>query len=81
MNACTAQRNVCPRLDGARAAVGPYCSVRSASNPMNFSLAWVAPDRDLAVFVATSQGGEQSADACDEIATSTIKAKFEINPD
>lgn len=44
----------------------------SGSNTMWFCVAWLAPERDFAVLVATNQGGDRAAKACDEAASKLI---------
>lgn len=43
--------------------LGP-AMVHSGSNTMNFAVAWIAPEEQLAVVVATNQGGPEADGAC-----------------
>lgn len=45
----------------------------SGSNTMWYCVAWVAPERDLAILVATNQGGNVAAKAADEAVGAMIK--------
>ncbi|MBI3853995.1 MAG: beta-lactamase family protein [Verrucomicrobia bacterium] len=45
----------------------------NGSNNQNFAVVWIAPLRDFAVLVATNQGGDEGAKACDETAAALIK--------
>ena len=45
----------------------------NGSNNQNFAVVWMAPLRDFAVVVATNQGGDEAAKACDETAGALIK--------
>ena len=45
----------------------------TGSNNMNFAVVWMAPKRNFAVLVASNQGGEDVAKACDEAAWALIK--------
>lgn len=44
----------------------------AGTNTMWFCVAWLAPERDFAVLVATNQGGDRAAKACDEAASKLI---------
>jgi CubicO group peptidase (beta-lactamase class C family) len=44
----------------------------NGSNNQNFAVVWMAPLRDFAVLVATNQGGDEAAKACDETAAALI---------
>jgi len=44
----------------------------AGSNNQNFAVVWMAPQRDFAVLVATNQGGNAAAQACDETAAALI---------
>ena len=46
----------------------------AGSNTMNFAVVWMAPKRSYAVLVATNQGGEAAAKACDKAAATLIRA-------
>jgi len=45
----------------------------SGSNTMWYCVVWMAPKKDFAVLVATNQGGEEAAKACDEAASALIE--------
>jgi CubicO group peptidase (beta-lactamase class C family) len=45
----------------------------SGSNTMWYCVAWLAPDKEFAVIVATNQGGDAAAKACDEAAGALIQ--------
>jgi CubicO group peptidase (beta-lactamase class C family) len=45
----------------------------AGSNTMSFAVIWIAPIKDFAVLVATNQGGEAAAKACDDAATALIR--------
>ncbi len=45
----------------------------AGSNTMSFAVIWLAPVKDFAVLVATNQGGEAAAKACDDAATALIR--------
>jgi len=45
----------------------------AGSNTMWFAVTWVAPRRDFAVLVASNQGGDVAAKACDEAASALIR--------
>jgi CubicO group peptidase (beta-lactamase class C family) len=45
----------------------------NGSNTMWFCVTWIAPERDFAVLVATNQGGDAAAKACDEAASALIR--------
>ena len=49
----------------------------SGSNTMWFCTVWMAPEKDFAVLVATNQGGDGAAKACDEAASALIRAVLE----
>ena len=44
----------------------------AGSNNQNFAVVWMAPVRDFAVLVATNQGGDKAAEACDKAASMLI---------
>ncbi len=46
---------------------GHYVITHDGSNLRNYSTAWVAPDRDLAVLVVANQGGDDARKACHEV--------------
>jgi CubicO group peptidase (beta-lactamase class C family) len=45
----------------------------SGSNHQNFAVAWLAPLRDFAVLAATNQGGDDAAEACDQVCSRLIR--------
>jgi CubicO group peptidase (beta-lactamase class C family) len=47
----------------------------SGSNTMWFCVTWLSPSRDFAVLVATNQGGDAAAKACDEAAWALIQKR------
>ncbi|TVQ52700.1 MAG: class A beta-lactamase-related serine hydrolase [Phycisphaerales bacterium] len=49
------------------------------SNTFWYAVAWLAPERDLAVLVATNQGGGRAARACDE-ATGALLTRYVLDP-
>jgi CubicO group peptidase (beta-lactamase class C family) len=72
-----------PVADESRYAMGwivtdrPWAGGRalthSGSNTMWYCTTWFAPDRDFAVLVATNQGGDEAAKACDEACAALIQ--------
>ncbi|HLV79318.1 MAG TPA: hypothetical protein VKT32_03520, partial [Chthonomonadaceae bacterium] len=48
--------------------------MHNGSNNQNYSVVWMAPLRDFAVLVATNQGGDAAAKACDEAASALIQS-------
>ena len=56
-----------------RAWAGGKALTHSGSNTMWYCTAWLAPARDFAVLVATNQGGESAAKACNEACESLIR--------
>jgi CubicO group peptidase (beta-lactamase class C family) len=44
----------------------------SGSNRLNYSVAWMAPKRDFAVLVCTNEFADDSAQACDEVASGLV---------
>lgn len=48
----------------------------AGSNTMNFSLAWVAPLRDVAILVCTNIGGDNAMKAVNEIIGPMLKSHF-----
>lgn len=52
---------------GGRAAL-----THAGSNTLNYCVAWLAPARRFAVLVATNQGGDEAARACDETSGALI---------
>lgn len=49
----------------------------AGSNTMNFAVVWMAPLRDFAVLAVTNQGGDEAAQACDEVAAALIGLHLE----
>jgi CubicO group peptidase (beta-lactamase class C family) len=45
----------------------------SGSNTMWFVVAWVAPEKDMAVLVATNAAGDKAAKACDDVAGAMVR--------
>ena len=45
----------------------------AGSNTMWYCVAWLAPERDFAVLVASNQGGDVAQKACDEAASALIR--------
>jgi hypothetical protein len=45
----------------------------AGSNTMWFCVAWLAPERDFAVLIATNQGGSEAEKGADEAAGAVIK--------
>jgi CubicO group peptidase (beta-lactamase class C family) len=45
----------------------------AGSNTMWYCVAWIAPEKDFAVLVATNQGGEKAMKACDEVAAQLVE--------
>lgn len=44
----------------------------NGSNTMWFCVAWLAPEKDLAVIVTCNRGGDTAARACDEVASTLV---------
>jgi CubicO group peptidase (beta-lactamase class C family) len=44
----------------------------SGSNTQNYAVVWMAPFKNFAVLVATNQGGDVAASACDKVAATMI---------
>jgi CubicO group peptidase (beta-lactamase class C family) len=55
---------------------GGVALTHSGSNSMWFATVWIAPQRNFATLVATNQGGEAAAQACDE--ASAALGKFHL---
>jgi len=53
-------------------AWGGRVLTHSGSNTMWYCVAWLAPEKDFAVLVATNQGGDEAVKACDEAAAALI---------
>ncbi|MFW6171043.1 MAG: serine hydrolase domain-containing protein [Planctomycetota bacterium] len=51
----------------------------AGSNNQNYAVAWVAPLKNFAVLVATNQGGDAAAKACDEVASAVIQKTNGLN--
>lgn len=60
-------------------ADGPALS-HAGSNTQNFADVWIAPRKNFAVLVATNQGGDEAARACDETASTLIEAFLGAGP-
>ena len=45
----------------------------AGSNGQNFATVWMAPKKKFAVLVVTNIGGDEAAQACDEVAATTIQ--------
>jgi CubicO group peptidase (beta-lactamase class C family) len=45
----------------------------AGSNTMWYCVAWIAPEKDLAVLIACNQGGDAAAGACDDAASQAIQ--------
>jgi CubicO group peptidase (beta-lactamase class C family) len=51
----------------------------AGSNTLWFCVVWIAPERDFAVLVASNQGGDEAARACDDTAWALIQ-KYLLGP-
>jgi hypothetical protein len=47
--------------------------MHAGTNTMWYAVVWMAPKRDFAVLVATNQGGDRAATACDRAAWALIQ--------
>lgn len=56
-----------------RAWGGGRVFTHNGSNTMNFAVVWMAPAKNIAVLVATNQGGDGSGQACDRAAAKCIE--------
>lgn len=54
-----------PWAKGKAAGDGGRVLTHAGSNTMWFAVAWLAPEREVAVLAATNQGGDAAAKACD----------------
>ncbi len=45
---------------------GGVCLAHDGSNTMSYAVAWLAPQRDLAILVVCNQGGDEAKKACHE---------------
>lgn len=45
----------------------------AGSNTLWYAVAWLAPERDLAVVIATNHGGDRAAQACDDAAGALVR--------
>ncbi len=45
----------------------------AGSNTLNYCVIWLAPNRDVAIMVATNQGNGGAAQACDDAATALVE--------
>jgi CubicO group peptidase (beta-lactamase class C family) len=59
-------------LTAERAWGGGRVLTHAGSNTLNYAVAWLAPLRGFAVVVATNQGGDTAATACDDAAAALI---------
>ncbi|MCH2148217.1 MAG: beta-lactamase family protein, partial [Phycisphaerales bacterium] len=57
---------------GSRDWAGGKVLTHAGSNTMWYCVAWVAPEKNMAVLVACNQGGDVAAKACDQAATLAI---------
>jgi hypothetical protein len=55
-----------------RPKLGGYVYTHAGSNTANFAVAWLLPNRRLAVLVATNVGGEPVAKACDAVVVALL---------
>jgi len=55
-------------------AWGGRILTHDGSNNLNYSVAWLSPERDFAVLLTANRGGTEAAAACDEAAGSLIEA-------
>lgn len=62
---------------GDRPDDGGIVLTHAGSNTMWFCVAWLAPERDLALLAATNQGGTAAERACDEAVAAMIEAYAE----
>ena len=58
--------NVCERSWGGRVLT------HSGTNTMNYSVVWVAPEKDFAVLAATNRGGDRAAEGLDKVCARMI---------
>jgi CubicO group peptidase (beta-lactamase class C family) len=56
----------------AQRSWGGRVLTHAGSNNQNYAVVWMAPARDFAVLVATNQGGDKAAKACDDAASMLI---------
>jgi hypothetical protein len=47
--------------------------MHNGSNTMWYCVVWMAPEKDFAALIATNQGGDRAARACDEAATLLVR--------
>jgi D-alanyl-D-alanine carboxypeptidase len=57
---------------GGSADVGRTLT-HAGSNTMWYCVAWIAPEKDFAVLIASNQGGDAAAGACDDAAPEAIR--------
>jgi CubicO group peptidase (beta-lactamase class C family) len=62
---------------GANAGARGICYTHTGSNNSWFAVAWLAPERDFAVLVATNRAGATASAACDGIVGALIADEFE----
>lgn len=63
----------CGWLVTTRPWAGGKVLTHAGTNTMNYAVAWLAPGRRFAVLVATNQGGDDTAKACDAVAAAVIR--------
>ena len=61
-----------PWAKGSRETDRGLVLTHAGSNTMWFCVAWLAPERDFAVIIATNQGGSQASKGADEAAGAVI---------
>jgi CubicO group peptidase (beta-lactamase class C family) len=57
----------------AQRSWGGRVLTHSGSNNQNYAVVWMAPMHDFAILVATNQGGDKAAEACDSAVSVLIK--------
>jgi CubicO group peptidase (beta-lactamase class C family) len=62
---------------GANAGARGICYTHTGSNNSWFAVAWLAPERDFAVLVATNCAGAAASAACDAIVGDLVASEFE----
>ena len=53
--------------------MGEEFFTHAGSNTLNYAVVWMAPLKRFAVAVATNQGGDEAAKACDQVAGALIR--------
>jgi CubicO group peptidase (beta-lactamase class C family) len=66
-----------PWARGANPGARGVCYTHTGSNNSWFAVAWLAPERDFAVLVATNRAGAAASAACDGIVGALIAEGFE----